>query len=75
MSVGLSFVPLKPLAYPTYRGLSVSSVVQATDPLTSQPTGPPLQAAPLGALLTVTVQVRAYEGGGEGALSCFATAL
>jgi hypothetical protein len=57
VSVGLSFVPAKPLSFPVYRGLSVSSVVQASDPLTGAPTGPPLTRVPLGTLVTVSTQV------------------
>ncbi len=58
MSVGLSFVPLKPLSFPSYRGIWVMSVVQLSDPATGLPTGPPLAQVPLGSVVTVTVQVR-----------------
>ncbi|GFH18397.1 A2M domain-containing protein, partial [Haematococcus lacustris] len=56
LAASLNFVPALLLPYPTYRGLWLEAVVQATDPQTGQAVGPALAGAPLGALLMVTLQ-------------------
>jgi len=51
----LRFVPAAPLAFPVYRGLGVERVVQLSG--AGGPAGPPLRTVPLGAVVTVTLQV------------------
>ncbi|CAD7696311.1 unnamed protein product [Ostreobium quekettii] len=55
----LNFVPLEPLRFPTFRGIQVEAVVQMAGPSAEEggPVGPPLEVAPLGTVVVVTVQI------------------
>ncbi|GFH16882.1 A2M domain-containing protein, partial [Haematococcus lacustris] len=65
LAASLNFVPALLLPYPTYRGLWLEAVVQATDPQTGQAVGPALAGAPLGALLMVTLQLSSPDDLGQ----------
>ena len=57
VALELRFVPAGALGGAVYRGIEVQKVVRLYDALTQQPHGPPLAAVPLGAVVTVTLQV------------------
>mmetsp|Transcript_74110 Transcript_74110/g.154582 ORF Transcript_74110/g.154582 Transcript_74110/m.154582 type:complete len:2199 (+) Transcript_74110:100-6696(+) len=54
----LRFVPKAPASTgPIYRGLLVEKVVRRACPISGQPVGPPLQVAPLGTVVVVSIQI------------------
>ena len=57
IAASMTFIPSQIYASSVYRGLYVEKVIQAIDPATGQPTGAPLQAAMLGQMVAVTIQL------------------
>ena len=57
VALELEFVPAAALGGAVYRGIEVDKVIRLYDSLAEEPYGPPLATAPLGAVVTVTLQI------------------
>jgi hypothetical protein len=66
VALEMRFVPAGGPGGAGYRGIEVQKVVRLFDALTQQPHGPPLAAVPLGAVVSVTLQVCSSSSGGRG---------
>lgn len=57
VAVGIRFVPAAISSQPIYRGISVEKAVQLYDAQADAPRGLPISSAPLGAVVSVTLQL------------------
>ena len=57
VALSMRFVPSAVHLTPVYRGIEVAKIIQRHDALLGRPVGPPLSSIPLGAVVTVTIQL------------------